>query len=86
MTNKEIEMVIKRYNEGASYSQIAVLLGRSESALKHWLRSNREKYGLKRRRDYKEQTNAVSATAEAMCGWNLELSIEFISKKWGRAA
>jgi transposase len=86
MTDKEIEMVIKRYNEGASYSQIAALLGRSESSLKHWLRSNREKYGLVRRRDYKDKTNAVSVTAEAMCTWNLKLSIEFISKRWGRAA
>lgn len=84
MTQQDVDRMVAMYQEGASYRVIALKVEKSESAVKHWFRSHRESFGLKRRRDYKHKTNAVSQTAEAMCGWNLELSTFVLSRPWGR--
>lgn len=86
MTDEQIKVIVGMYLDGASFARIAKEIGVTDNVVKHWVRVNRPKYALPRRRNRADKTGVMSYAAETDCCWNVQLSLAWITKKWGRAA
>lgn len=86
MTNEQGEKIAEMYKNEASISTIAREIGMSATSIRSWVRVNRAKYKLPRRRNLAEKQGVNSYSVEVDCKWNLVLSLQFITKKWGKAA
>lgn len=82
MTQDQIELIIDMYRGECSFSQIAAAVGKSDNVVKHWVRQNREMFGLKKRRNKAEKAGVLSYAAEEENTWNLRLGVELIKRRW----
>lgn len=83
MTKLDIETTVSMYKEGASYSEIAKVVNKSEHVVKHWVRNNRGEYGLDRRRNLAEKlNNTLSESAFLDSKWDIKRGVELIKRKW----
>ena len=83
MTKLDIETTVSMYKEGASYSEIAKVVNKSEHVVKHWVRNKRGEYGLDRRRNLAEKLNntlSESAFLDSKC--DIKRGVELIKRKW----
>lgn len=85
MTQEQGEIIAKMYKAEASISTIAKEIGMSATSIRSWVRVNRAKYSLPRRRNLAEKQGVNSYSVEVDCKWNLTLSREFLTRHW-RAA
>jgi transposase len=82
MTSEQIELIIDMYRGECSFSQIAAAVGKSDNTVKHWVRQNREVFGLKKRRNRGEKMGSLSYAVEEENTWNLRRGVELIKRKW----
>jgi len=54
--------------------------------VKRWVRLNRDDYELTRRRSLAEGSGVNSEAAEIASSWNLKLSKQYLTKRWGEIA
>lgn len=85
ITEKEEKLIAEMYRDGVSIPKIGEVVRKSPTTIRRWLRINREKYGLKRRRSLAEKCGANSYSVEVDCKWNLKLSRIYLIKKWANA-
>lgn len=82
MTRQEIEVIVAMYKEDVPYSEIAKVVERSEHTVKHWVRNNRNEYGLERRRSLSERSGTISESFELDSKWDIKRGVELIKRKW----
>jgi len=85
MTHQQAETIVAMYKDGASFPEIAEVLGKTADQVKHWMRMNRSTYGLTKRRAPKQDQGVLSEALWADSKWNVKLGVEFISKEWRTA-
>lgn len=82
MTKSQVMVIVEMYRDDASYAEIATELGISDNIVKHWVRQNRDKFGLAKRRNLAEKVGALSTAAWADSKWNLKRGVEYITRHW----
>ena len=82
MTHQETEVIVAMYKDGASFTEIGKVIGKTADQLKHWMRMNRSTYGLTKRRKPKQDQGVLSEALWADSKWNVKLGVELISRKW----
>ena len=85
ITEKQGEMIVDLYRKGHSYDRIVDAVGLSYYYVKQFIKLNRDKYNLERRKSFYAVARPLNSVAEASSTWNYELSREFITKQWGAA-
>jgi predicted DNA-binding protein YlxM (UPF0122 family) len=85
MTKEQGEIIADLYKKEVSISRIAKEIGMSATSIRSWIRVNRAKYQLPRRRNLAEKQGVNSYSVEVDCKWNITLSREWLVKQW-RAA
>lgn len=85
MTEDQGRVIAKMYKADASISTIAKEIGMSATSIRSWVRINRERYELPRRRNLADKIGVNSYSVELDCKWNLALSREYIAKVWKTA-
>lgn len=83
MTRQQQKIIMEMYRADAPFSAIAAATEMSESAIKDWVRKNRDKYGLPRRRNMADKVGSLSVTSEEISTWNLRRGLEYIKRRWG---
>jgi transposase len=83
MTDEQIKTIVTMYRDGRSYIKIAKRAHASIYQVKRWVRLNRDEYELTRRRNLAEGTGVNSDASEIASSWNLKLSKQYLSKRWG---
>jgi len=86
MTKEQIGIIVEMYKDGRNYTKIAKDAGTSIYTVKRWVRLNRDKYGLTRRRNLTEGAGVNGLSAEMNSSWNLSLSKQYLVKRWGEKA
>ena len=86
MTNEQAETIVRMYINGDAIINIAKAVDRNENTVKHWIRYNRDAYGLKHRRNRPDRNGAVATSDQTDKAWNVKLSKQYITKPWGSAA
>lgn len=82
MTRHQIEVIVAMYKDGASFTEIGEVIGKTADQLKHWMRMNRSAYGLEKRRAARHTQGVLSEALWADSKWNVKLGVELISRKW----
>lgn len=82
MTEEQINTIVDMYKDDHSYSAIAAVVGKSDNAVKHWVRQNRGQYGLDKRRNLSEKVGSLSYAIEQENTWNTSRGVELIKRKW----
>jgi len=86
MTEEQIKIIVEMYRDGRSYIKIAKRASASVYQVKRWVRLNRDDYELTRRRSLAEGSGVNSEAAEIASSWNLKLSKQYLTKRWGEIA
>ena len=86
MTKEQGEIIADLYKKEVSISRIAKEIGMSATSIRSWIRVNRAKYQLPRRRNLADKQGVNSYSIEVDCKWNLKLSKEYLAKAWGSVA
>ena len=82
ITKEQEKVIVKMYKDEVSITKIGKAVGKSATTIRTWVRVNRMKYGLERRRNLADKCGANSYSVEADCKWNVKRSMEFITKAW----
>lgn len=85
MTEEQGEVIADLYRKEVSLRQIGIKIGVSVTTIRTWVRANRERYQLPRRRNLAEKQGANSKSIEIDCKWNLRLCKKYLSMRWGSA-
>lgn len=85
ITKEQEKVIVKMYKDEVSITKIGKAVGKSATTIRTWVRVNRMKYGLERRRNLADKCGANSYSVEADCKWDVKRSREFITKAWGTA-
>ena len=85
MTKEQEAKIVELYRSEVSITRIAKDVGRSPTTIRSWVRENRLKYDLKRRRNLADKCGVNSYSVEADCKWDLTRSRKFLTMKWGMA-
>lgn len=85
ITKEQEKLIVKMYKDEVSITKIGKAVGKSATTIRTWVRVNRMKYGLERRRNLADKCGANSYSVEADCKWNVKRSVEFITKAWKTA-
>jgi len=80
---KKANSVITLYKEGFSYDQIVEATGLSYYYVKQFIKENRDKYGLERRKSFHSVARTLNSVAEGSNGWNSTICKQFLTKQWG---
>ena len=83
ITEKQAASIVGLYKEGMSYDQIVEATGLSYYYVKQFIKENREKYGLERRKSFYSVARPLNSVAESTTGWNSALCKQFLTKQWG---
>lgn len=86
MTKGQGEIIADLYKKEVSINRIAKEIGMSATSIRSWIRVNREKYQLPRRRNLAEKQGVNSYSIEIDCKWNLKLCKQYLSMRWSKAA
>ena len=82
ITKEQETVIVKMHKDGVSITKIGQAVGKSATTIRTWVRVNRMKYGLARRRNLADKCGANSHSVEADCKWDVKRSKEFIMKAW----
>lgn len=85
ITKEQEKVIVRMYKDEVSITKIGQAVGKSATTIRTWVRVNRMKYGLERRRNLADKCGANSYSVEADCKWDLKRSVEFITKQWRTA-
>jgi transposase-like protein len=86
VTEDQGKVIADLYKKEVSISRIAKEIDMSPTSVRTWVRVNRAKYQLPRRRNLAEKQGVNSYSIEVDCKWNLKLSKEYLAKAWGSVA
>ena len=82
MTRQQQKIILEMYKADAPFSAISAATEMSESAIKDWVRKNRDKHELPRRRNMADKVGSLSVTSEEISPWNLRHGLEYIKRRW----
>jgi hypothetical protein len=82
MTKDQINIIVARYKDDVSFSKIADEVQMSVNTVKHWVRMNRNDFGLERRRNKAEKCGVLSYAVEQDCTWDITRSRVWLTKRW----
>jgi len=86
IAEKYADQIVELYKEGHSYDRIVDATGLSYYHVKQFIKNNRDKYHLERRKSFHAIARPLNSVAEGSSTWNYKLSREFIVKHWGQGA
>jgi len=82
MTQEQIDIIVRRYQQDASVAEIAEEIGVSLATLKRWVKENRISYHMpyrKKSSQYKEQKPDPDILESS---WNVHLGLKYITTEW----
>ena len=82
ITKEQETVIVKMHKDGVSITKIGQAVGKSATTIRTWVRVNRMKYGLARRRNLADKCGANSHSVEADCKWDVKCSRIWLSKRW----
>jgi len=82
ITKDQEKVIVQMYRDEVSITKIGKAVGKSATTIRTWVRVNRMKYGLARRRNLADKCGANSHSVEADCKWDAKLSRIWLSKRW----
>ena len=85
IAEKHADQIVELYKEGHSYDKIVAATGLSYHHVKEFIKINRAKHRLKRRKSFHSIARPLNSVAEGSSTWNCKLSREFIVKHWSGA-
>lgn len=82
MTEKQVDIILKRYHEDVYMLDIAQEIGVSIATLKRWIQENRKQYGLEFRKGSTQRKLHKIDPDVAASSWNVSLGLRYIQSHW----